>query len=76
NEQDQLKFGKRGLLIQKFLKTIGMGPAKILLQLVKLVALPFWILDELIKHVIWGWGSKFRYLNMFCRQIWIVIEKK
>jgi len=73
--QDQVKFGKKGMLISKTLRTLGMPASMALLYVLKLVALPFWLVDEVIKHLIWGWGSKYRYLNMFCRQIWIVIQK-
>ena len=38
-------------------------------------AYPLFYLDEIFKILIWGWGNKFRYLNMFCRQIWVVLEK-
>ncbi|MGZ5280535.1 MAG: class I SAM-dependent methyltransferase [Pseudobdellovibrionaceae bacterium] len=72
---DQAKFGSKGLMVQKMIKTLGLPMANSLLQIAKILSWPFWILDELIKQSIWGWGSKYRYLNMFCRQIWIVIEK-
>lgn len=73
--KDQAKFGKKGEWVHKTLRALGMPISTTLLNILKLVALPFWLVDELIKHLIWGWGSKYRYLNMFCRQIWIVIQK-
>lgn len=76
SEADKKKFGKKGVLVHKALRTLGMPLSSVLLKAAKLASLPFWALDELIKNVIWGWGSKYRYLNMFCRQIWVVIKKK
>lgn len=76
SEDDKKKFGRKGLLIQKALRTLGIPISMGFLYLYKLIASPFWILDELIKHAIWGWGSKYRYLNMFCRQLWIVMKKE
>jgi hypothetical protein len=58
-------------------KLIGYNKSVILLMLIKILfAYPLYYIDELFKLLIWGWGSKFRYLNMFCRQIWLVLEKK
>jgi hypothetical protein len=75
SEQDKAKFGKKGIFIHKTLKTLGLPLANVVLNIVKIASLPFWLLDEVIKQTVWGWGSKFRYLNLFCRQIWVVIEK-
>lgn len=72
---DKIKFGAKGIFIQRMLRTLGMPAFMVLLYVLKLLVLPIWFLDELIKNVIWGWGSKYRYLNMFCRQIWVVIRK-
>jgi len=72
---DQQKFGKKGALVQKVVRTLGLPTSFALLQVLKIFSLPFWVVDEAIKQVIWGWGSKYRYLNMFCRMIWVVIEK-
>jgi hypothetical protein len=75
DEADQAKFGKKALKLQKILRKMGLPTANALLQMARVLSWPFWLVDELIKQSIWGWGSKYRYLNMFCRQIWIVIEK-
>jgi len=48
---------------------------KTLILILKILISPIKLLDETLKFLFWGWGSKFRYLNLFCRQIWIVIEK-
>lgn len=72
---DQAKFGQKGLMVQKMIRGLGLPTANVVLQFAKIISWPFWLLDEVIKQGIWGWGSRYRYLNMFCRQIWIVIEK-
>jgi SAM-dependent methyltransferase len=41
-----------------------------------LARLPIAAVDQVLKRLVWGWGSKYRYLNMFCRQVWVVLEKK
>lgn len=38
------------------------------------IALPFSWVEEIVKRLIWGWG-KYRYLNLFCRQLWVVLQK-
>jgi hypothetical protein len=37
------------------------------------VAVPIAIVEEVIKRAIWGWGN--RYRNMFCRNVFVVMEK-
>jgi SAM-dependent methyltransferase len=39
------------------------------------VALPLSWLEEIVKRVIWGWGQ-YRYANLFCRQVWLVLERQ
>jgi len=39
-----------------------------------LIARPISWLEEILKRAIWGWG-KYRYPNMFCRQLWVVLER-
>jgi hypothetical protein len=39
-------------------------------------AVPFSWIEEIFKQAIWGWGGEFRYMNLFCRGIWIVLEKQ
>jgi hypothetical protein len=43
------------------------------------LALPFYyplrLLDVLMGAMIWGWGKRVRYYNLFCRQIWMVFER-
>jgi SAM-dependent methyltransferase len=39
------------------------------------VALPFSWIEEVFKRAVWGWGS-FRYENVFCRQLWTILEKR
>lgn len=73
---DQKKFGRKGMLVHQVVSRLGLPLSLVILRFAKILSFPFWVLDELIKQSIWGWGSKYRYLNMFCRQIWIVIEKK
>jgi SAM-dependent methyltransferase len=41
----------------------------------RVAAFPFFLLDEGLKQLIWGLGSRYRYLNMFCRQVWVVLER-
>ena len=38
------------------------------------IALPLSWLEEVFKQLVWGWG-KYRYVNLFCRQLWVVLEK-
>lgn len=76
DEKDQVKFGKKAQILQKLIQFFGLNFCNFILQTTKLLSLPFWLVDELIKQTIWGWGSQYRYLNMFCRQIWVVIEKR
>lgn len=33
-------------------------------------------LDAILSALIWGWGDKVRFYNLFCRQIWVVFERK
>jgi hypothetical protein len=73
--EDQNKFGKKAILAQQVLKILGLKTAKVLLKLIKVLSWPFYVIDEFLKHLIWGWGSRYRYLNLFCRQVWVVIEK-
>ena len=39
------------------------------------IAKPFSYVEEVFKRAIWGWG-RYRYANMFCRQLWAVLEKR
>lgn len=62
--------------ILSIIKKIGYKNSLFILKIVKIFfAYPLFYFDEIFKILIWGWGSKFRYLNMFCRQIWVVLEK-
>jgi SAM-dependent methyltransferase len=36
---------------------------------------PLRVLDVLLGAMIWGWGGRARYYNLFCRQIWVVYER-
>lgn len=74
DEEDKRKFGRKALLLQKLLRNLGLRPSILIAKFIKGLSLPFFLVDEFIKHLIWGWGSRFRYLNIFCRQVWIVIE--
>lgn len=76
DDEDRKKFSSKGVLLQKIFRVLGLPTSKFLVQLLRCLSLPFWFIDEVLKHLVWGWGSKYRYLNMFCRQIWIVIEKE
>ena len=59
------------------IKFLGYNKSKLALKVIKnIFARPLFYLDDFFKRLIWGWGNKFRYLNLFCRQIWVVIEKK
>lgn len=76
DEADSVKFGQKGATFQRVIRFLGLPLSHLLLSVVKIASWPFWLIDEAIKQVVWGWGSKFRYLNVFCRQIWVVIEKQ
>jgi hypothetical protein len=39
------------------------------------LAVPFSWVEEVLKRLLWGWGSRYGYLNLFCRQLWVVLEK-
>jgi SAM-dependent methyltransferase len=38
------------------------------------VMTPVSYVEELFKRLVWGWG-RYRYQNLFCRQLWIVFER-
>lgn len=38
-----------------------------------LVAVPLSWGEEIVKRILWG-GGRYRYLNLFCRQFWAVLE--
>lgn len=63
--------------ISNLIKIFGKSFTFYLIKSAKLILqFPFMLVDNLLKKAIWGWGSKYRYLNLFCRQIWVVLERK
>lgn len=32
-------------------------------------------LDDLLSALVWGWGSRVRYYNLFCYEVWMVFER-
>lgn len=39
-----------------------------------LLAIPISWVEEVLRRIVWGFGSR-RYENLFCRQLWAVLEK-
>ena len=39
------------------------------------VYVPLRSVDFLLSILIWGWGSRVRFYNLFCRQAWVVFER-
>jgi SAM-dependent methyltransferase len=64
-------------LITKLITIFGEKVTFYLIKFCKLILqCPFFLVDIFLKKVIWGWGSRYRYLNLFCRQIWVVLERE
>ena len=57
-------------------KVLPKWAPKLIVWTLRLALLPIKILDEILKALIWGWGSRYRFLNAFSQQAWFVIEKK
>jgi SAM-dependent methyltransferase len=71
------RFGFMGRVLNKSLSVFGPTGTKFLATTAKIfLGYPFKIIDEVLKRLIWGWGSKYRYANLFCRQVWVVLEKQ
>ena len=69
-QREDLK--KRGLVSRVAVEISRVLPTPVVQAMVftlKVFLFPLKILDEVLKFVFWGWGSKYRYLNLFCRQI-------
>lgn len=61
----------------KLIKKLGFKKSCMLLNIIKFIyAKPLDMVDNFFRVLIWGWGGKYRYLNLFCRQLWVVIQKK
>jgi len=71
------KIGIMAPVVSICISLIGSKGTYILIKLFRVIfQTPFLLVDQILKRVIWGWGSKYRYLNLFCRQIWVVLERK
>lgn len=67
--------GLRGLA-RTLVKSLGaINAYRAYYVLSRLTLGPLYLLEEAVRQLIWGWGSRYRYQNVFCRQVWIVIEK-
>lgn len=41
-----------------------------------IIYIPLRIIDIAFSALIWSWGKPMRFYNLFCRQIWVVFERK
>ena len=62
-------------LLAKSREEFGVIKGTILVALTLPFYYPLRLLDVLLGAIIWGWGRRVRYYNLFCRQIWMVYER-